>query len=86
MQLECQYQAGNTCALRDVESTRLVPLKTSVTLPNGLTDAAGQAVHRRPLRPDGSGTEFFQPGFYLDRKPGALHFEITREDVEQMLN
>lgn len=85
MQLECQYAVGNTCALRDAGSADLVPLTTSVTLPNGLTDATSQAVQRRPLRLDGSGTELFQPGLYLDRKPGALHFEITREHVETML-
>ena len=56
-----------------------------MTLPYGLTDGAGQPVDRRPLRLDGSGTELFQPGLYVDRKPGVLHFEVAREHVEQML-
>jgi hypothetical protein len=85
MQLECQHSVGNTCALRDTESAELVPLNTSVSLPSGLTDGSGQAVHHRPLRLDGSGTEMFQPGSYVDRKPGTLHFEVTREHVETML-
>ncbi|MGZ9737207.1 hypothetical protein [Pseudomonas azerbaijanorientalis] len=85
MQLECQHSVGNTCALRAADSSELVPLNTSVSLPNGLTDDSGQAVDRRPLRLDGSGTELFQPGHYVDRKPGALHFEVAREHVEQML-
>ncbi|WP_347910827.1 hypothetical protein [Pseudomonas grandcourensis] len=85
MQLECQFIAGNTCGLRDTGSADLVPLNTSVTLPYGLTDGAGQPVDRRPLRLDGSGTELFQPGLYVDRKPGVLHFEVAREHVEQML-
>jgi hypothetical protein len=85
MQLECQHSIGNTCALRDSESPHLVPLNTSVTLPSGLTDGSGQAVDHRPLRLDGSGTELFQPGFYVERKPGVLHFEVTGEHVEQML-
>jgi hypothetical protein len=85
MLLECQYSAGNTCALRDSGSPHLVPLNTSVTLPSGLTDASGQAVDRRPLRLDGSGTELFQPGYYVERRPGNLHFEVAREHVEQML-
>lgn len=85
MQLECQYSTGNTCALRDSESAQQVPLNISVSLPGGLGDVAGQPVQRRPLRLDGSGTELFQPGFYVDRKPGTLHFEVTREHVEQML-
>jgi hypothetical protein len=86
MQLECQYSAGNTCALRDSESAQQVPLNTSVSLPSGLTDAAGQQVQRRPLLLDGTGTELFQPGVYVERKPGALHFEVAREHVEQMLD
>ena len=86
MQLECQYSDSNTCAVRDPESDHIVPLNISVSLPNGLTDANGQPVKLRPLRLDGSGTELFQPGFYVDRKPGTLHFEITRDQVEQMLN
>lgn len=86
MNLECQYSdGGNTCALWEPKSGHNVPLNVSVTLPNGLTDASGQAVNRRPLLRDGSGTELFQPGFYVDRKPGTLHFDIAREHVEQML-
>ena len=62
-----------------------MPLEISVTLPTGLTDASGQPVNRRRLLRDGSGTELFQPGFYVDRKPGTLHFEIARGAVEQMI-
>ncbi|WP_223444125.1 MULTISPECIES: hypothetical protein [Pseudomonas] len=86
MRLECQYIVGNTCALREAKSADLVPLQMGVSLPNGLTDASGQSVNRLPLRLDGSGSELFQPGFYLDRKPGTLHFEIAREHVESMLS
>jgi hypothetical protein len=86
MQLECQYtQDGQHCSLREPVSGHAVPLNVSVSLPHGLSDASGQAVNRRPLRRDGSGTELFQPGVYVDRKPGTLHFEITRDHVEEML-
>ncbi|MGF6204325.1 hypothetical protein ABH906_000331 [Pseudomonas frederiksbergensis] len=86
MQLDCQYgDGGNQCLVREPESGGAVPLNISVTLPSGLTDAAGQPVSRRPLLRDGSGTELFQPGHYVDRKPGVLHFEIAREKVEEML-
>lgn len=85
MNLECQYSVGNTCALSEPNSAHEVPLNVSVSLPNGLTDAAGQPVNRRPVLRDGSGTELFQPGFYVDRKPAALHFEIERDHVEDML-
>lgn len=85
MNLECQYPDGNTCALSEPTSGDKVPLNVSVTLPSGLTDASNQPVNRLPLLSDGSGTELFQPGHYVDRKPGALHFEISRDNVEQML-
>ena len=86
MNLDCQYSLdGNRCSVRDPASGHLVPLDISVTLPSGLVDAAAQPVNRRPLRRDGSGTEFFQPRFYVDRKPGALHFEIAQDEVGEML-
>ncbi|MHC8290891.1 hypothetical protein ACYZUD_29620 [Pseudomonas sp. XS1P51] len=85
MNLECQYVSGNTCALWEPNAGHPVPLEVSVTLPSGLTDGTGQSVSRRPLRRDGSGTELFQPGFYLDRKPGTLHFEVARDAVQEML-
>ncbi|MCY1465235.1 hypothetical protein D9M71_833540 [compost metagenome] len=34
---------------------------------------------------DGSGTELFQPGIYVDRKPGTLHFEIAQNEVAEMI-
>ncbi|ROM72436.1 hypothetical protein BK654_27330 [Pseudomonas brassicacearum] len=87
MRMECQFAdaANNTCLLWAPSSGQLVPVNVSVTLPNGLTDAAGQPVSRRRLYRDGSGTELFQPGHYVDRKPGTLHFEVGRSQVEEML-
>ncbi|UCP07205.1 hypothetical protein K5R88_15220 [Pseudomonas sp. MM213] len=86
MNLDCQYSLdGNRCSVRDPVSGHTVPLDVSVTLPSGLVDAAAQPVNRRPLRRDGSGTELFQPRFYVDRKPGALHFEIAQDEVGEML-
>ena len=86
MQMECQYVSVNTCALYEPVSGKEVPLNISVSLPNGLMDSAGQPISRRPLLRDGSGTELFQPGFYINRRPGTLHFEIARDQVEQMLS
>ncbi|RON18290.1 hypothetical protein BK660_20495 [Pseudomonas brassicacearum] len=87
MSLDCQYSTdGNRCSVRDQASGHVVPLDVSLTLPTGLVDAAGQPVSRRPLRRDGSGTELFQPRFYVDRKPGTLHFEIAQDEVEEMIN
>jgi hypothetical protein len=85
MNLQCQYYSGVNCALVEHRINDSVPLEISVTLPTGLTDASGQPVNRRRLLRDGSGTELFQPGFYVDRKPGTLHFEIAPGSVEQMI-
>jgi len=86
MKLECQYSNGdNTCALYEPASGHGVPLNLAVTFPAGITDGAGQPINRRPLFRDGTGTELFESGFYVDRKPATLHFEIDRETVEQML-
>jgi hypothetical protein len=86
MSLQCQYYSGINCALWEPVSGHAVPLEVSVTLPNGIVDAAEQPVSRRRLRRDGVGTELFQPHIYLDRKPGTLHFEVPREAVQEMIH
>ncbi|MGF6152146.1 hypothetical protein [Pseudomonas fluorescens] len=87
MSLECQYsQDGKNCAVREPVSGHFVPLHVAVSLPHGLADSGGQAVNRRRLLRDGSGTELFQPGFYVDRKPGTLHFEIPADEVAEMIH
>ncbi|WCM50444.1 hypothetical protein OH720_26365 [Pseudomonas sp. WJP1] len=86
MNLECEYtQDGKTCSLREPVSGNFVPLNVSVSLPRGLSDASGKSVERRPLLRDGSGTELFQPAFYVERRPGTLHFEIPPHEVASML-
>ncbi|MFW0755751.1 hypothetical protein ACN1C3_13520 [Pseudomonas sp. H11T01] len=87
MGLECQYWAGgNTCNVYDSVSGHSVPVNVSVSLPSGLVDETGSSVSRRPLRRDGVGTELFQPVFYVDRKPGILHFEIPAGEVAEMIH
>ncbi|WP_427134762.1 hypothetical protein [Pseudomonas kitaguniensis] len=85
MQMSCEYSNGAGCDLAETTTGRRVPLHVAVSLPAGLTDDSGQAVKRRPLRLDGSGTTLFQPSYYVNRGPGTLHFEVVREDVEKML-
>ena len=86
MKLECEHSRdAKNCALREPVSGDLVPVNLSVTLPRGLSDASGRPVERRPLLLDGSGTELFQPAFYVTRRPGTLHFEIPAEEVAPML-
>ncbi|ALI02518.1 hypothetical protein C1Y08_29500 [Pseudomonas sp. FW306-02-F02-AA] len=86
MNLECEYtQDGKTCSLREPVTGHAVPLNVSVSLPPGLTDAGGQSVSRQQLLRDGSTTKMFQPGVYVDRKPGTLHFEIPSSEVAEMI-
>ena len=86
MKIECQYNGGGShCFLYEPLGGHAVPMAMSVSLPGGITDASGQPVNRRALSRDGSGTELFMPGHYVDRRPGTLHFEIARDQVEEML-
>ncbi|NUU36844.1 hypothetical protein HNQ83_17490 [Pseudomonas sp. C2B4] len=85
MFFECQYSGTESCGLRDaVGGTTDAQVFMSVSLPDSITDSAGQPVRRRPLTssPDAAA---FQPAQFLDRAPGTLHFEIPRDYVEQML-
>ncbi|MCM2363045.1 hypothetical protein [Pseudomonas sp. SR18] len=84
MQLECSIVMGNTCGLRNGTGDE-VPVQVAVTLPGGIDGQGDQAVRRRPLRLDGSGTELFQPLFYVNDRPGTLHFEVLRDDMGEML-
>ena len=85
MSMECEHYAANsTCAVQDDKNNQ-VPVDVSVSLPSGLSDAERQSVSRRRLRVDGVGTERFEPALYIDRKPGTLHFEVSKGAVEEML-
>lgn len=81
MKLEC-LNLGTNCHLLGSDGGG-VQLLTSVSLPHGLTDANGQPVHRRLLNVKEQ--PVFQPGFYVDRKPGTLHFEVLPEQVTYMI-
>jgi hypothetical protein len=86
MALDCQYISGNTCAIGEAGSGHSVPVDVRVTLPEGLTDFGGQPINQRRLLRDGSGTELIQPSVYVDRRPASLHFEVTRQSIEEMLD
>ena len=88
MQLECEFVSfgGNDCALDDRVSKRQVALQVSVSLPNGLTDMSGQPVRHMRLRTGAANALYFQPGFYVDRAPGVLHFEVPQSQMAFMLD
>jgi hypothetical protein len=83
MKLQCSLYGSPGCALRDSVTGRNAALNISVSLPHGLMDIDGQPVNRRTLK--WAEDQIFQPGFYVDRKPGTLHFEILPSHVEDMI-
>jgi hypothetical protein len=85
MQLTCGIGSNSECALENREENRRVELLVSVSLPNGLTDVSGQPVRRLRLRPGAVNAQQFQPGLYVDRAPGTLHFEVAAHQVEFMV-
>ena len=86
MQMACEWVIGDTCALKNTSDGHQVPVDVSVSLPYGLTREDGAAVNRQPLLLSGAGTELFKPGFYVNRRPGTLHFEVKKDYADQMLS
>lgn len=87
MFLECEIPGIVTdCQIQNRTDDRdRVELRVNVSLPSGLTDAAGQPVKHRRLRTGQANALQFQPGFYVDRAPGILHFEVPAYVMEFML-
>lgn len=79
MKLECELDLSNGCAIIDRQSGYASVVHVSVSLPSGLTNSSGQPVKRLPLSRVVSAP--FQPGIYVDRKPGILHFETSEYDT-----
>lgn len=79
MFLQCSRSDGRICHLTDPENRLFFPWKVSVSLPGGLTDQLGRPVSRQELLTE-SGAVIFQPGHFVDRQPGMLHFEVERFD------
>ncbi|MGF6398835.1 hypothetical protein ABH905_002501 [Pseudomonas frederiksbergensis] len=85
MELSCFITGTNNCMIVDLVSGRTAEVQISISLPNGLTDLAGEPVKRKRFYPGPSRAEQFQPAFYVDRAPGVLHFEIDSFYVNSML-
>lgn len=86
MRLECEHNlgVGSGCAILDQETGYAGAVDVSVSLPNGLTTGAGQPVKRYPLGI--KATSAFEPGIYVDRKPGTLHFEVDKNWTDWLID
>lgn len=82
MMLECDSLSADSCFLRNNFGAP-VNVTTSVTLPDGLT-VSGRPVNKRRLM-NGYWSVSFQPGHYIDRQAGTLHFEIPRSETVRIL-
>ena len=86
MYMECEFSSSfYDCEFDDRVSKRRVELRVGVSLPGGLTDMAGQPVRHMRLRAGANNALYFQPGFYVDRAPGVLHFEVPQAQMAFML-
>lgn len=83
MTVECEEYYLGDCRLVERSLRRGALVKVFVSLPDGLTDISGQPVKRAYL--SYLNTVQFVPGFYVDRSPGILHFEIAADYVEHMI-
>jgi hypothetical protein len=83
MKLVCEVNLPDSCGIIDRESGYAATVNVSVSLPHGLTDANARPVNRLPLSREES--VVFQPGVYVDRKPGTLHFELTQRATEFLI-
>lgn len=79
----CGSTGGNDCKLGSLRGNT-TNVQVYLTLPPGITDAGGNNVTRLPLRFNNWAGPF-QPGLYIDRKPGAIHFDMTRFDIDFLL-
>lgn len=87
MRLECEHDLGfgPGCAIVDRVGGSAGAIEIRVSLPDGLTDSAGQPV-RRMLLNRRQNTSPFQPGIYVDRKPGTLHFEMDERNTSWLID
>jgi hypothetical protein len=84
--LDCGGTATSEyCFLFNDDWSSYAAMAVSVSLPGGLTDAGGRPVNRQRLRPHEVNAVVFQPGIYVDRQQGTLHFEVEKESIRKIL-
>lgn len=73
--LLCNSPGGSICRLGSPKGDS-TEVQVSMSLPAGITHGSGANVSRLPLRFN-TWVGPFQPGLYVDRKAGAMHFDMT---------
>jgi hypothetical protein len=81
--LLCNSPGGNTCRLGSPKGNT-TEVQVSMSLPTGITHSGGNSAIRLPLRFN-EWIGPFQPGLYVDRKPGAIHFDMTPFAIDFLL-
>jgi len=81
----CNSYGGSTCRMGSQEGNNS-EFDVYMSLPPGITGPGGPGanVNRHPLRFN-TWAGPFQPGLYVDRKPGTLHFEMTPFSINFLL-
>jgi hypothetical protein len=81
----CDSQGGPYCNLGSPLGNS-VQVKVSMSLPAGIDGPGGPGVpvNRIPLNVN-DWSSSFQPSLYVDRKPGAMHFELEPSAIDFLL-
>lgn len=81
----CNSPGGNTCRLGSAEGNT-TDIQVWMSLPPGISGpgSPGQTVTRHRLNFN-TWAGPFQPGLYVDRKPGTLHFDMTPFAIDFLL-
>lgn len=82
MKLQCQHSVGEGCAIKN-DTGHTVPVSTMVTYPSGMTDASDAPVNRLALR---TTPTYLKSTQYVDNRRSTLHFEVSKDDVKEMID
>ena len=83
--LQCQYQIGQECALKNTRQDHQVPVKSSLSLPKQLAQQNGAAVNKIQLRQGQANQLLFKANSTVLNGAGQLHFEVQRNALTEML-
>ncbi|MGG7598243.1 hypothetical protein ACQ4OD_14540 [Pseudomonas sp. WC1] len=79
----CQYDTGAKCAIKN-DGGEQVPVDVAMSLPAGVQHL-GQSVERLALPTGRPAALQFEAAMPTLNRPGQLHFEVGRNDVQDML-